>query len=189
MDRYLLACRGVKRSGLQLAGIACLTIATKYEEIFPNEIRDYVEVSDGAVTREAIITMEVQVLNQLNFKITIPTGFRFLEMYSKVNQCDHRHFCMAHYLTELMLPEYEMLQFAPSLIACAALFLSNKIFQRHPAWPTAMVDASGFADSNVKTCARAICVVLQRADSNKFQAVRRKFSAERFHDVASAIIS
>jgi len=50
IDRYL-AKKEVTRSKLQLVGVTALFIATKYEEIYPPELRDLVYICDRAYTR------------------------------------------------------------------------------------------------------------------------------------------
>ena len=48
----------VQRGRLQLVGVTGLMLASKYEEIYPPEIRDYVYICDNAYTREQILKME-----------------------------------------------------------------------------------------------------------------------------------
>lgn len=57
LDRFLDK-RPVSRTKLQLVGCTSLLLASKYEEIFPPEVSDFVSISDRAYTREQIIAME-----------------------------------------------------------------------------------------------------------------------------------
>ena len=50
IDRYLQR-KTVRRSKLQLVGVACLMLASKYEEIYPPELRDLVYITDRAYVR------------------------------------------------------------------------------------------------------------------------------------------
>lgn len=50
IDRYL-AKKEVTRSKLQLVGVTALFIATKYEEIYPPELRDLVYICDRAYSK------------------------------------------------------------------------------------------------------------------------------------------
>ena len=50
IDRYLELAE-VSRPKLQLVGVTCLLIASKYEEIFPPELRDLVYICDRAYTK------------------------------------------------------------------------------------------------------------------------------------------
>jgi len=58
IDRYLEQ-ETVTRPKLQLVGVTALLIGSKYEEIYPPELRDLVYICDRAYTRQDIIEMEV----------------------------------------------------------------------------------------------------------------------------------
>ena len=53
IDRYLERAE-VSRAKLQLVGVACLLVASKYEEIYPPELRDLVYICDRAYTRQDV---------------------------------------------------------------------------------------------------------------------------------------
>lgn len=53
IDRYLER-REVSRPKLQLVGVTSLLIASKYEEIYPPELRDLVYICDRAYTRSEV---------------------------------------------------------------------------------------------------------------------------------------
>lgn len=44
------------------AGITCLFLASKMEEIYPPKIQQFAEVTDGACTEAEIFAMEVAIL-------------------------------------------------------------------------------------------------------------------------------
>lgn len=50
IDRYLEKSQ-VSRQKLQLVGVTAMFIATKYEEIYPPDLRDFVYVTDKAYTK------------------------------------------------------------------------------------------------------------------------------------------
>lgn len=60
-----------------------MLIASKYEEIWAPEVRDFVYISDKAYTREQIISMEKLMLNTLGFNLTLPTPYNFLARFLK----------------------------------------------------------------------------------------------------------
>ena len=60
IDRFLEN-NTVRRGKLQLVGVTGLMLASKYEEIYPPEVRDYVYICDNAYNRQDILDME-QVL-------------------------------------------------------------------------------------------------------------------------------
>ena len=61
-----------------------MLIASKYEEIWAPEVRDFVYISDKAYSREQILNMEKLMLNTLRFKLTVPTPWNFLSRSLKV---------------------------------------------------------------------------------------------------------
>jgi G2/mitotic-specific cyclin-B, other len=50
IDRYLEKIQ-IKRNNLQLVGVTAMLIATKYEEIYAPEVRDFVYITDNAYTK------------------------------------------------------------------------------------------------------------------------------------------
>lgn len=101
-----------------------MLIASKYEEIYAPEVRDFVYITDKAYTKEEILKMEYSILTALDFNITTPSSYRFLERFSKLNGADAQLFNLARYLIELPLIEYRMLKYSPSNLASSALFLA-----------------------------------------------------------------
>lgn len=57
IDRYLEQIQ-IKRTNLQLVGVTAMLIASKYEEIYAPEVRDFVYITDNAYTKEEILQME-----------------------------------------------------------------------------------------------------------------------------------
>lgn len=83
IDRYLEK-QKVNKSRLQLVGVASLFIASKYEEIYPPELKDFIYITDRAYTKQDLLSMEFHILSTLSFDCTFPTPYRFLERYLKV---------------------------------------------------------------------------------------------------------
>ena len=108
-----------------------MLIACKYEEIYAPEVRDFVYITDKAYTREEILQMEFSMLSTLDFNITSPSSFRFLERFVKISQASSQQFNLARYLIELPLIEYRMLKHSPSLQAASALYLAKKILPQY----------------------------------------------------------
>lgn len=61
-----------------------MLLASKYEEIYPPEIRDLVFITDRAYNKEQILEMESTMANALEFRLTVPTIYCFLLRYLKV---------------------------------------------------------------------------------------------------------
>jgi Cyclin, N-terminal domain len=61
--------KNVPRRQLQLVGVAALFIASKYEELYPPEINDYVFIADDAYTKQQILEMEKQIVRVSNLSL------------------------------------------------------------------------------------------------------------------------
>jgi len=83
IDKFLEKTK-VSKSRLQLVGVSSLLIASKYEEIYPPELKDFVYITDRAYTKQDVLEMEFLILSTLSFDITFPTSLRFLERYMKL---------------------------------------------------------------------------------------------------------
>ena len=75
IDRYLDMTE-VSRPKLQLVGVTCLLIASKYEEIYPPELRDLVYICDRAYTKNDVSF--IQLFNFNNLMFTTFLTFNFL---------------------------------------------------------------------------------------------------------------
>lgn len=61
IDRYLEKVK-IMRNNLQLVGVTSMLIASKYEEIYAPEVRDFVYITDNAYKKEEIFEMEHSIL-------------------------------------------------------------------------------------------------------------------------------
>ena len=141
IDRYLERAE-VTRQKLQLVGITAMFIASKYEEIYPPDLRDFVYVTDKAYTKQQILQMEGKILATLNFHVTVSSSYLFTQRYAKLMNMPLKAYMMARYLLELALVEYSFLKYTPSNIAAAAVYLAAKIFKLKNTWNTVVAQCS-----------------------------------------------
>lgn len=174
-DRYL-SCAAVPRKRLQLLGVVAMFIASKFEEIDPPRIQDFVYITDNTYTKNDIIELEVQVLCALAFRIVVPTPAHFFDRFQLANHCDDVHRELAKYLLELALIDIEMVRHAPSLLVAAALLASNEIVGRGQIWTPGMVLHTRYAEHSLRTCADELLTLWEAAPNASLQSVRKKYS-------------
>lgn len=63
--------KSTSRKNLQLVGVAALLIASKYEELYPPEVQDFVYITDNTYTKNQILLMEKHILK---VRMTQPTN-------------------------------------------------------------------------------------------------------------------
>ncbi len=102
-------------------------VASKYEEMYPTDMGDYIYIADKAFTEADIKEMEAKVLRTLDFNLGRPLPLHFLRRNSKAGSVDALVHMLAKYVMELTLPEYKLAHVKPSLIAAASLAFSMKV--------------------------------------------------------------
>jgi len=182
-DRYL-ARKAVSRQRLQLVGVVAMLVAAKFEERRAPQLESLVYITDNAYSRREILDMECSFLAVLGFKVSVPTSARFLERLLRASRCDDFHRNLASYILELGLVEYRMLQFEPSRVAAAAVYLSNRLLRLRPVWPESLASLSRFSAEALAPCVAECQALLDGAPHHKLQAVQKKFSKEGRGSVA-----
>ena len=88
---------------LHLLGVSTLLIAAKYEEIYPPSLCDFITVSENKFTKQMVLQMEKDILMTLNFDLTAPSAYRFLQRYRRLSVAcnDDEVFFFAQYLQEI----------------------------------------------------------------------------------------
>ena len=80
-----------------------MLLASKYEEIYPPEMRDFVYICDNAYTRAQILDMEQLMLEKLKYCLSYPTPWSFMNRFCKAaGKSSDKQFChLVSYITEL----------------------------------------------------------------------------------------
>jgi len=180
----------VKRSRLQLVGIACVLIAAKHEVVRPDappaEVpvpADLAYVTDDAYTAEQVVRMEGKILRQLAFELPSGTALdvfeRVIMTYAQppwmTLQAPHNE-ALCRYLFDLTLQEYAFLEFGPEVCAISALQLVMHAAGRP--WPralqTELSSRIGFTPPQLQRSVFALLAVWRAAAAAPLQAVRQK---------------
>lgn len=198
IDRYC-SLVNVARSKLQLVGVTALLIACKYEEIYPPEVRDCVYITDRAYQCSEVLDMEQDIVHQLEFKITVPTAYPFLQRFLSIIKAPTLVKHAAHYYTERTLQEHDMLQYRPSMICASAIVLAinhEEIAEEESMpWdpkticvPPILLEYTGFNRVDLILCAEHIAekvaVEPVTASNRHLIAVKKKYNTAKFLNIS-----
>lgn len=61
---------------------------------------------------------------------------------------------LTQYILELSLLDMNFLQYKPSLLAAAGIYLVNKIRRVQEIWPNVLIELTGYEEKHVKSCAK-----------------------------------
>lgn len=186
IDRFLERQPNVSRPKLQLVGVTCLLIASKYEEIYPPELRDLVYICDKAYTRTEIIACEEQILKTLEYNVTIPSAHAFLVRDLKAAHADKKIVQLACYVLDGTLTSYALLHYLPSQLAAAAVFIARRTVGRN-SWSPTLLKYAEYCEEEVVPVARAV-LAEKSSQSQELRAVTKKYSSSRYGSVANTVL-
>ncbi|KAJ7856952.1 nime/cyclinb [Mycena olivaceomarginata] len=124
IDRFL-STRTILPSKLQLVGMACLLVASKFEESISPAIDNFIFICNGTYTSREILQAEQHVLRDLHWDLSYPSPVNYLRRISKADGYDPRTRTLAKYLAEIVCVEHRLLPSPPSLLAAAAMWLAR----------------------------------------------------------------
>ncbi|PON57964.1 Cyclin [Parasponia andersonii] len=190
IDRFLSQ-NFIGKQRLQLLGVSCMLIASKYEEICAPRAEEFCFITDSTYTRGEVLKMESEVLNFLHFQLSVPTTKTFLRRFIQAAQSSYEVPCvelefMANYLAELTLVDYSFLKFLPSLIAASAVFLARWTLSQsdHP-WNSTLEHYTSYKASELKNTVLAIEDLQLNTRSCPQNAIREKYRHHKFKSVAN----
>lgn len=187
LDRYL-SHEEITSSRLQLIGISSMFIASKYEEIYPPDLKDFTFVTREKFTKSEILKAEGEILRKLDFNLLhispllvfnrlIFISSNGKEDYLSVHMSQIRN--LSNFFMELCLLEYRMLKYPSSIIAASSLFFSRKIMGIKPYWPKEEIKKQ--VDINTDSlleCAKDIYFIFKKEMMSKLKTLKNKYSKE-----------
>jgi hypothetical protein len=185
IDRFL-AKVSIKKSQLHLLGVAALLIATKYEEIYPPELKELLNISENKFTKIEVLQMEYSILSTLEFNFFSPSSLRFLERYRRLSTTasDDNIFFFAQYLCEIALLDSFLLKHKQSEIAAAAFILSAKNIKKVNGWNIEMEKWTGLKDKDIKDAIEDLKQFAYEVNPKFLSTLKYKFQKPEYLNVA-----
>ncbi|KAF3612543.1 Cyclin-A2-1 [Capsicum annuum] len=190
IDRFLSE-NYIEKQKLQLLGVTCMLIASKYEEICAPRVEEFCFITDNTYEKEEVVKMESRVLNFVGFQLAAPTTKNFLRRFVQAAQASYEvpsvelEF-MANYLAELTLAEYGFLKFLPSVTAASAVFLARWTLDQsnHP-WNPTLVHYTRYKVLELKTTVLLLQDLQMNTSGSTLNAIREKYKQPKFKSVAT----
>ncbi|KAJ9593973.1 hypothetical protein L9F63_014614 [Diploptera punctata] len=183
IDRFL-SYMSVVRAKLQLVGTAAMFIASKYEEIYPPDVKEFVYITDDTYSKKQVLRMEHLILKVLAFDLSVPTPLSFITVYSVSCSLSNTIMYLAMYLCELSLLEADpYLQYLPSELAASAIAVARHTLELD-AWTDEMNTATGYSLDDLGRCICHLNVTYSNASTHPQQAIREKYKGNRWQNVS-----
>ncbi|CAM6031306.1 unnamed protein product, partial [Sphagnum compactum] len=184
MDRFFQK-EVISKDKIQLVGVTAFFIASKFEEIYPPDIKDFVMICDKLYHKKDIIKMELAILKSLKFELGRPLPLHFLRRNSKAAHADSRIHALAKYLMELTLVEYDCAHWNPSLLAATSLYVTLKILgDSSTKWTPTLEFYSNYKEEQLLSSASQLCKIIIKSEKSKFQNCRKKYASPKLMEIS-----
>ncbi|XP_072337419.1 cyclin-F isoform X1 [Scyliorhinus torazame] len=189
VDRYLML-RSVPRGRLQLLGIACMVICTRFISKEILTIREAVWLTDNTYKYEDLVRMMGEIISALRGKIKIPTILDYAEVLLAISPLKRRTTHLFNYICELSLLYTDISIYSPAMTAAAALLLARVLHKQVLPWSSQLTESTGFTLENLIPCAADLHKKCFHNEAPRdyrhvsLTAVKQRFEDERYQQIS-----
>lgn len=128
--------------------------------------------------------MEMQILQTLEYKLTVPSADLFLATYIEVDCPANKSIeQLAHFILDGTLLSYELLRYCPSKLASAAMFIARNTLGMCP-WNGTLANYAQYCKAEVRIVAQAVLAEKASIDP-ELKEVLKKYSRSVYGCVAN----
>ncbi|KAM7151551.1 cyclin-F isoform 1-T1 [Macrochelys suwanniensis] len=188
VDRYLKL-RPVSRARLQLLGIACMVICTRFISKEILTIREAVWLTDNTYKYEDLVRMMGEIISALEGKIRIPTIVDYKEVLLTIIPLERRTLHLYSFICELSLLNTGLCVYSPANLAAAALLLAKILHRQAHPWNSQLSECTGFSLEDLMPCVLSLHQKCFHDDVPKdyrqvvLTAVKQRFEDERYEEI------
>jgi len=199
IDTYFAAGRHIKRSELQLIGVACTLAATSQAtskagregHLSDQDLATWLAfVTDDTYTAEDVKEALHRVKKTLGFKMHKPTAYTFLRRYLRKTGWTQESFSLANYLIELAVMNGGFCKYSPQAIAAAAVILSRQYlsqgigYQNIESWKAKLLRCAHIDTEELIQCTAALSRLHVVEQGRPYRFVNKKYMWHGLHMVA-----
>lgn len=171
LDRYLQF-KNVERSQLQLVGVTCLLMASKYEDIYPPELKDLYRLCDKVYTPKQILKCETEILACLNFDFVFVSGLDVAELKAKLSGVqDKRAEEAAELVLHIFLFHSNISKFNAFVLADFARVVGGRLIG------SSSYENNSLTAHEMKSLTDDFCEIVKVIKSDKLHSLETKYSS------------
>ncbi|CAF0775747.1 unnamed protein product [Rotaria sordida] len=201
VDRFLSTVN-VTRSKLQLLGTTCMYVASKYEEMYPPALEEFSFITDNTYETKHILRMEQIIMKMLNFSLSGPTCYTFLQHYlitlkssistdDNNNNDDHKCLIMlSNYLCTLtLLHDRPFSSYRSSIIAASCLLFAIQLLKQYLnidiIWSNYYIQLTTYTQYDLNECTLALAEIHSKTyhqDKITSSLLRRYLNTKKYNE-------
>jgi len=131
--------------------------------------------------------MEREMLMTLDFELTAPSAYRFLERFrrlSSLTSSDDALFFFAQYIQEIALLDASLLLYKPSELAAASLILATKSIKKANLWNNELEKTTGISEEFISKAVEDVKSFVLEVNPKFLTTLKYKFSKKEYKEVA-----
>ena len=172
--------REISKEDYQLAGITCLWIASKYEEIYPPRTKNYIEVTADTYSLKELKGMEGKIIESLNFDLNRTTSLQLLEaVFEKHTE---KGLSLCKYLLELSLFDGLAKKYDPYTLVVGAIEVSDHVLKTKT--EIKLEPSKKISREDKNACFKDLCILMQGGTKHDLVAIKKKYGKSRYQNVS-----
>ena len=178
----------------ELLILSSLILSSKHEEIDYVNMIEALQLSNDKFTREEVINMEYEILNELNFELIIPTMNDYYEIYCAILKMNDLDKNKGLFILNIILNDYFLIKFPNFIISLAVVKLVTKtdinfVIQKIRYYLIKNEEEKFLSMINEEKMLDKVCFKIKKIYknylNNKYKNVESKFSDEKYCNVAN----
>ena len=194
IDRFLSK-KMLSIDKIELLILCSLILSSKHEEIDYVNMIEALQLSSNKFTREEIINMEYEILNELNFEIIIPNMNDYYEIYCALLNMNDLDKFKGIFILNIVLDDYHIIKYPNFLISLAVVKLVtknniNSVMKKIRFYLIKNEEEKFLFMINEGKILDKVCYKIKKlykkylSNKNKYKNIEEKFSEEKFCSVA-----
>ena len=178
----------------ELLILCALILASKHEEMDYVNMTESLQLSSNKFTKEQIINMEYEILNELNFEIIIPNMNDYYNVYAIIYNLSDIEKNRGLYLLNIVLCDYYLLEYPNFILALAVIKIIVKKSVKYLIEIIKDLMTKNNEDLYLdfimdekeidKLCDK-IKLLYKKFISTKYKSIQDKFSEEKYNSVSN----
>ena len=128
--------------------------------------------------------MEEKILKTLEYNVTIPSARAFLLRFLKAAHANRRIVMLSCFVLDGTLQSYNLLQYLPSQLAAAAVFIARRTDDCN-SWSPTLLKYTSYREEEITPIARAVMAATEDASAQNLRAVKDKYTNSHNGEVAN----
>ena len=178
----------------ELLILCSLILCSKHEEIDYVNMVESLQLSSYKFTKEEIINMQYEILNELNFELIIPTMNDYFSIFSSILNLNDIDINKGLFLLNIILVDYHIIKYPNFLISLAAVKLIykksiNYLIKKLRYFFTKNKQDNFLTMVKEETILDKVCKKIKKMYKSylneKYKNIEEKFSDEKYKSVAN----